>query len=331
MPVSLEPIVRAEECLKPLFTPLPVLANRLYRHAGIALGADAMSEPYRHRSPSTPPDAADPLGRVAAPPEHESTSGKFYFWVDRDKGVERTQIVTHREPSRRVGRSGSSASCRRCTAAAGRGTSARRRPGSTGAAAERPPFDSEGVTYAEVAILRTDPVAHTPPTEESEVYLANALEAARGLRSGPDGQRLDIGLLRNGGTQFAGRAAIDLDFLLGKNGGHLNVNGIAGLGDQVHAAAALSTGCCCGRRGGRRRRRRAAAAAAGRAGRVQRQELRPVLHRPLEHTVPQGRGQGTAMIGGRWAWTIRGRSRRCEFFAPQQKGWISPGPDRRPG
>jgi hypothetical protein len=35
MPVSLEPIVRAEEGLKPLFTPLAVLANRLYRSAGL--------------------------------------------------------------------------------------------------------------------------------------------------------------------------------------------------------------------------------------------------------------------------------------------------------
>jgi len=35
-----------------------------------------------------------PLGRVAAPPEHESTSGTFYFWVDKTCGVERTQIVT---------------------------------------------------------------------------------------------------------------------------------------------------------------------------------------------------------------------------------------------
>jgi hypothetical protein len=35
MPVSLEPIVRAEETLKPLFTPFSVLANRLYRHAGV--------------------------------------------------------------------------------------------------------------------------------------------------------------------------------------------------------------------------------------------------------------------------------------------------------
>lgn len=35
MPISLEPIVRAEDSLKSLFTPLPVLVNRLYRHAGL--------------------------------------------------------------------------------------------------------------------------------------------------------------------------------------------------------------------------------------------------------------------------------------------------------
>jgi hypothetical protein len=34
MPVSLDPVVRAEECLKPLFTPPPVLTARLYRRAG---------------------------------------------------------------------------------------------------------------------------------------------------------------------------------------------------------------------------------------------------------------------------------------------------------
>lgn len=35
MPVSLDPVVRAEGSLKPLFTPLPVLVNRLYRRAGL--------------------------------------------------------------------------------------------------------------------------------------------------------------------------------------------------------------------------------------------------------------------------------------------------------
>ena len=38
MPVSLDPIVRAEEALKPLFTPTAVLVNRLYRTAGLFRG-----------------------------------------------------------------------------------------------------------------------------------------------------------------------------------------------------------------------------------------------------------------------------------------------------
>ena len=35
MPVSLEPIVRAEDSLKSLFTPFGVLRNRFLRHAGV--------------------------------------------------------------------------------------------------------------------------------------------------------------------------------------------------------------------------------------------------------------------------------------------------------
>jgi hypothetical protein len=38
MPESLDPIVRAEDALKPLFTPVPVLVNRLYRTAGLFRG-----------------------------------------------------------------------------------------------------------------------------------------------------------------------------------------------------------------------------------------------------------------------------------------------------
>ncbi len=33
------------------------------------------------------------IGRVASPPRLESTSEQFYFWVERDKLVEKTQIV----------------------------------------------------------------------------------------------------------------------------------------------------------------------------------------------------------------------------------------------
>ncbi|QEL15341.1 ATP-binding protein [Limnoglobus roseus] len=171
------------------------------------------------------------LGRVAAPPEHESTSGVFYFWVDRDQSVERTQIVTTKSTvaGREVAFVGIVQEVYRRSRQKDVGEEAARFDGRS---AETPPFASEGVTYAEVAILRTDPVAHTPPTEESEVFLGDEVAAAKGYGMDRMGQRFDVGLLRNGGTEFAGRAAIDLDFLLGKNGGHLNVNGIAGLGTK---------------------------------------------------------------------------------------------------
>jgi DNA helicase HerA-like ATPase len=151
--------------------------------------------------------------------------------VDRNQSIERTQIVTTR--SRIGGREVTFVAIvlevyRRSRQKDIHEEAAR----FDGRTTERPPFESEGVTYAEAAILRTDPVAHTPPTEESPVFLATPAEAGRGYGLDRMGDRLDVGLLRNGGTQFAGRAAIDLDFLLGKNGGHLNVNGIAGLGTK---------------------------------------------------------------------------------------------------
>jgi hypothetical protein len=96
-----------------------------------------------------------------------------------------------------------------------------------------PPFASAGFTYAKVTILRTDPVTHAPPTEESHVYLGGEREAARGYGVDRMDKPLRVGLLRNGGTPFAGPATIDLDYLLGEHGGHLNVNGIAGLGAKT--------------------------------------------------------------------------------------------------
>ncbi len=177
-------------------------------------------------------DAPAPLGRVAAPPEHESTSGTFYFWVDRTQSVERTQVVTTTSEiaGRPVGFVGIVKEVYRRSRQKDVHEEAARFDGKT---AERPPFDSEGVTFAEATILRTAPVAHTPPTEESEVALAGPKEAGEGYGYPEMGHRLDVGQLRNGGTAFAGPAAIDLDYLLGENGGHLNVNGIAGLGAKT--------------------------------------------------------------------------------------------------
>ncbi len=180
---------------------------------------------------SPPADTTVCLGRVAAPPQHECTSSTFYFWVDQACTVERTQIVTTSclLAGRKVEFVGIVQEVYRRSRQKDIGEEAARFDSRSGV---RPPFDSEGVTYAEVAILRTDPVAHTPPTEESEVFLASAAAAAKGFGVDKMKDKLDIGLLRNGGTQFAGTACIDLAFLLGENGGHLNVNGIAGLGTK---------------------------------------------------------------------------------------------------
>ena len=133
-----------------------------------------------------------PLGRVAAPPEYESTSSVFYFWVDRKQSVERTQIVTTSSSvaGHTVRFVGIVQEVYRRSRQKSIGEESARFDGRS---SERPPFDSEGVTYAEVAILRTEPVAHTPPTEESEVYLATPPEAARGYGLDRMGQRLDIG------------------------------------------------------------------------------------------------------------------------------------------
>ncbi len=169
------------------------------------------------------------LGRVAAPPDCESTSGEFYFWVCDDCGVERTQIIA---TACSIGGSsvtfiGVVVEVYRRSRAKDIGEEIDRYDGGRGGS---PPFDSAGVTYAKVSVLRTAPVTHAPPSEESEVYLATADEARQGYGVDTTEHPLDVGLLRNGGTAFAGRATLDLDYLLGENGGHLNVNGIAGLG-----------------------------------------------------------------------------------------------------
>ena len=45
-------------------------------------------------------------------------------------------------------------------------------------------------------------------------------------------ERLALGIIKNGGTRRAGPGFIDLDYLLGENGGHINVNGVAGRGTK---------------------------------------------------------------------------------------------------
>ena len=176
---------------------------------------------------------ADLLGRVTAPPNKESTSDFFYFWVERGKLVERGQIVTTRSNlgERTVEFIGLVEEVYRQSRQRDMGEEVDRFDAMTGC---DPPFASAGFTYAKVIILRTDPVTHAPPTEESVVRLGGQADAQRGygvdrMRSE---NRLAIGRLRNGGINYAGPAVVDLAYLLGENGGHLNVNGIAGMGSK---------------------------------------------------------------------------------------------------
>jgi hypothetical protein len=178
-------------------------------------------------------DAPVVLGKVAAPPHKESTSDEFYFWAGRGVVVEKTQIVyadcvLGDETVRFYGLVGE--------------VFRQGRPGSIAEASDRhdgdldyePPLEVPGVTYAAVTILRTDPARLTPPTEGAKVFLGGEEEAAVAYAADEidEGKALALGVVKNGGARRAGPGRIDLDYLLGVNGGHLNVNGVAGRGTK---------------------------------------------------------------------------------------------------
>jgi hypothetical protein len=102
-----------------------------------------VTDPTAAVLPDPPASLVVPLGRVAAPPGHESTSGMFYFWIDRDQSVERTQIVSTRSmvAGRQVRFVGVVQEVYRRSRQKDVHEEAARYDGRT---AERPPFDSEG-------------------------------------------------------------------------------------------------------------------------------------------------------------------------------------------
>ena len=84
------------------------------------------------------------------------------------------------------------------------------------------------MTYATVSILRVEPPLLTPPIEQSNVYLGGESEASFSYGFGEMHRSMVVGRLRNGGSAYAGLAKVDLAYLLGDNGGHVNVNGMTG-------------------------------------------------------------------------------------------------------
>jgi len=183
------------------------------------------------RGPLRLPNGREVIGRVGAPPRQEATSGRFFFWVPPDALVEKTQLVT----------------CE--SVIAGRRfifyavvdevyrTSRKHSMGhevdeSDNDLSFEPPFTNEGYTWAAATILRTSPPVLVAPRERSEVSLATPHDAEMAYEADEIERKLPVGLIKNGGGKVVGPGYIDLDYLLGVNGGHLNVNGSAGRGTK---------------------------------------------------------------------------------------------------
>lgn len=177
--------------------------------------------------------AADPrvIGKVASPPRRESTSEQFHFWVPGDKLVEKTQIV--RTDSRVGGRDISFyATVDEVYRQSRRSSIDQEFDAYDGDPGYEPELATPGVTFATASILRTDPPVFTPPLDQSPVLLGGEEEAWLAYGADEVKNRLYVGLIKNGADVIAGPGVIDLDYLLGANGGHMNVNGVAGRGTK---------------------------------------------------------------------------------------------------
>lgn len=189
-------------------------------------------EPWaRPRGPLTLEDNRICIGRVGAPPQLEATSNQFAFWVPEGVVVEDTQLVVCESEvaGKRYKYYAIIESVRRRS---------RERDISSGATeadgdlSYQPSFVMDGTTYAIASVLRIEPAVLTPPRERSPVMLAGPEEARIAYSADEIDRSLAVGLIKNGGDEVAGPGEIDLDYLLGTNGGHMNVNGSAGRGTK---------------------------------------------------------------------------------------------------
>jgi hypothetical protein len=198
---------------------------------------DTSTDHVRRDGSSEPVEAGEtatglrPLGRVGAPPDAEATSDQFHFWVPEDRLVEKTQLVHLESPAgtQDVRFYGLVTEVFRRSRRRDMLEEADRFDGRP---EEEVPLESRGVTYASVRVLATEPNRFTPPREECLVYPAGEPEARIAYGVGEMEKPLVVGLVRNGGEAVAGPAYVDLDYLLGAKGGHLNVAGIAGVGTK---------------------------------------------------------------------------------------------------
>ncbi len=177
------------------------------------------------------PDSSGVIGRIGAPAGLEATSDSFHFWAAQDELVEKTQLV------RAISEAGGQPA-----EFYGLVTEVYRRSRRQSIIEEADRFDSRpgedvalesmGVTYAQVRLLASRPTVFAPPREDAEVHPATEEHARVAYGFDEMASPVVVGLVRNGGSRTAGRAFIDTDYLLGAQGGHLNVTGIAGVGTK---------------------------------------------------------------------------------------------------
>jgi hypothetical protein len=176
--------------------------------------------------------ATNAVGRIAAPNRFEATSSEFYFWVKRGKTLEENQIIFSESDinGEQITFYAVIDEIKRNSRRADMTEEYDLADGDVG---YEPPFSNEGFSYAHAQVLRVEPEIATPPIERSIVNLGGEAEAkiAYGFDEMP--RPMPVGLLKNGAKNYAGNGVIDLDYLLGENGGHLNVNGMAGVGTKT--------------------------------------------------------------------------------------------------
>ncbi|HEV3145560.1 MAG TPA: ATP-binding protein, partial [Gemmataceae bacterium] len=171
------------------------------------------------------------IGKVASPPRKESTSEEFFFWIKPDTLIEKTQIVKTKCTigTQDVTFYGLVTEVFRQSRQRDMGEEIDRYDGDVN---YEPPFDSPGFNYAQVTILRTVPAVLCPPKEGCDVVLGEVADAQMAYGADEIENKLAVGVVKNGAVHRAGPGFIDTDYLLGANGGHMNVNGVAGRGTK---------------------------------------------------------------------------------------------------
>lgn len=92
-----------------------------------------------------------------------------------------------------------------------------------------------GLTWARVQLLASEPAVFAPPPQGAEVFLATPADAQRAYGFDVMEHRAPLGVLRSGRSGVMGPAFLDLDFVLGANGAHVNITGMAGVAAKSSA------------------------------------------------------------------------------------------------